>query len=375
MKIGYDAKRAFLNNTGLGNFSRWLIKTTAENYPDNTYLLYTPKLKPNKWRNFFDGFLNINTITPAGKSLTALWRSKGIVSNLKKDGIDVYHGLSYELPLGIGRSGVKSVVTIHDLIFLRFPQYYGFINRLIYTAKTKHACKTADRVIAISERTKQDLVELMNIDAKKIDVIYQGCAPDFSIMRSEAQKTAVKQKYNLPDRFILNVGTIEERKNLMLLAKALPHLKTNIPVVVVGKATAYLDEVKALLSANNLINRVLFLHQVSFDDLPAVYQLADLFVYPSRYEGFGIPILEALVSGVPVIAATGSCLEEAGGAFSHYVNPDDEQGLAKQIDAVLSDKPLRQQMITEGLDYAQRFEGRTLAAQLMNIYKQVTAHA
>jgi glycosyltransferase involved in cell wall biosynthesis len=108
----------------------------------------------------------------------------------------------------------------------------------------------------------------MNIDAKKIDVIYQGCAPDFSIMRSEAQKTAVKQKYNLPDRFILNVGTIEERKNLMLLAKALPHLKTNIPVVVVGKATAYLDEVKALLSANNLINRVLFLHQVSFDDLP-----------------------------------------------------------------------------------------------------------
>ncbi|MBD1363882.1 glycosyltransferase family 4 protein [Mucilaginibacter sp. ZT4R22] len=375
MKIGYDAKRAFLNNTGLGNFSRWLIKTTASHYPVNTYLLYTPKLKPNKWRNFFESFPNIKTITPASKYLTALWRSKGVVTNLKKDGIDVYHGLSYELPLGIGNTGIRSVVSIHDLIFLRFPQYYGWINRLIYTAKTKRACKTADRVIAISERTKQDLVELLDIDPQKIEVVYQGCAPEFSIKQSPKQTATVKQKYNLPDSFILNVGTIEERKNLMLLAKALPYLKTNIPVVVVGKATAYLDEVKAYLSANNLSDRMLFQHEVSFDDLPAVYQSAALFVYPSRYEGFGIPVLEALVSGVPVIAATGSCLEEAGGEHSRYVNPDDEKGLAKQIDEVLTDDALRQQMITKGLDYAQRFEDRNLAAQLMNIYQQITAHA
>ncbi|MEO7216126.1 glycosyltransferase family 1 protein [Mucilaginibacter sp.] len=375
MKIGYDAKRAFLNNTGLGNFSRWLIKTTAEHYPENTYLLYTPKLKPNKWRNFFESFSNVKIITPAGKYLTALWRSKGVVSTLKKDGIDIYHGLSYELPLGIGHTGIRSVVSIHDLIFLRFPQYYGWINRLIYTAKTKRACKTADRVIAISERTKQDLVELLNIDEHKIDVVYQGCAPEFSIERSSEEKAAIKQKHNLPDRFILNVGTIEERKNLMLLAKALPHLKTTIPVVVVGKTTAYLDEVKAFLSANNLTDQILFMHQVTFDDLPAVYQSADLFVYPSRYEGFGIPILEALVSSVPVIAATGSCLEEAGGEFSRYVGPDDEKALATQIDEVLTNDAARQLMIKEGLIYAQRFQDRTLAAQLMDIYKQVIAHA
>jgi glycosyltransferase involved in cell wall biosynthesis len=375
MKIGYDAKRAFLNNTGLGNFSRWLIKTTAEHYPENTYLLYTPKLKLNKWRNFFESFPNIKTITPAGKYLTALWRSKGVVSNLKKDGIDLYHGLSYELPLGIGHTGIKSVVSIHDLIFLRFPQYYGWINRLIYTAKTKRACKTADRVITISERTKQDLIELLNIPADKIDVVYQGCAPEFSINQSVKQKAAAKQKYSLPDRFILNVGTIEERKNLMLLAKALLHLKTNIPVVVVGKATVYLDEVKSFLSANGLTDQMLFRHDVTFGDLPAIYQSANLFVYPSRYEGFGIPVLEALVSGVPVIAATGSCLEEAGGEFSRYVHPDDEKALAKQADDVLTDDALRQQMITEGLNYAQRFQDRTLAAQLMDIYKQVIAHA
>jgi glycosyltransferase involved in cell wall biosynthesis len=372
MKIGYDAKRAFLNNTGLGNFSRWLIKTTAAHYPDNTCLLYTPKLKPNKWRNFFAGFPNIKTITPAGKYLTALWRSKGVVSDLEKDGIEIYHGLSYELPLGIGKTGIKSVVSIHDLIFMRFPQYYGRISRLIYTIKTKRACKTANRIIAISERTKQDLVELLSIDERKIDVVYQGCAPEFSVKRSDKQKAAVKQKYSLPDIFILSVGTIEERKNLLLLAKALLHVKTNIPVVVVGKATVYIDEVKAFLAANHLTNRLLFKHGVNFDDLPAVYQSASLFVYPSRYEGFGIPVLEALVSSVPVIAATGSCLEEAGGNYSRYVGPDDERGLAKQIDEVLNDAALRRQMITEGLNYAQRFEDRNLAAQLMNIYQQIT---
>lgn len=375
MKIGYDAKRAFLNHTGLGNFSRWLIKTTAEHYPENSYLLYTPKLKGNKWRNFFDEFPGISIITPKGKYLTALWRSRGIVSDLKKDGIDLYHGLSYELPMGIGRTGIKTVVSIHDLIFLRFPKYYGFIDRWIYTSKTKRACKTADRVIAISERTKQDLVELLNIDSKKIEVVYQGCAPEFSVNQSVEALATVKQKYYLPDRFILNVGTIEERKNLLLLAKALPHISSDVPVVVVGKPTTYLNEVKTFLASSGLTDRIIFLHNVGFEDLPAVYQSAQLFVYPSRYEGFGIPVLEALVSGVPVIAATGSCLEEAGGPHSRYVGSDDEQALAREIDEILNKPVLQIQMIKEGLAYAQRFEDRNLAAQLMNIYKQVTGHA
>lgn len=375
MKIGYDAKRAFLNNTGLGNFSRWLIKTTASCYPENIYLLYTPKLKANKWRNFFEGIPGVRIITPKGKYFTAFWRSKGVISDLKKDGIDIFHGLSYELPLGLGNTGIKSVVSVHDLIFLRFPQYYGFIDRLIYAAKTKHACKIADRVIAISERTKQDLVELLSIDPNKIDVVYQGCAPEFAVKQSAEKIAAVKQKYNLPDRFVLSVGTIEERKNLLLLAKALAYLKTDIPVVVVGKPTVYLNEVKSFLAVNKLMDKMIFLHNVSFDELSAVYQSAALFVYPSRYEGFGIPVLEALVSGIPVIAATGSCLEEAGGLYSRYVGADDEQKLAKQIDEILSDDNLQQQMIKEGIAYAQRFEDRTLATQLMNIYKQVNSHA
>lgn len=371
MKIGYDAKRAFLNNTGLGNFSRWLIKSVATYYPQNSYLLYTPKLKPNKWRDFFSALSNIAIVTPKGKYLTALWRSKGVVGDLKKDGIDIYHGLSYELPIGISRTGIKSVVTIHDLIFLRFPQYYGFIDRLIYTAKTKRACNAADKVIAISERTRQDLVELLNIDPQKIEVIYQGCAPEFKARQSDDKKRSVKLKYGLPEDFVLTVGTIEERKNLLLLAKALPHLQTNVPVVVVGKPTAYLEKVKATLAESNVTEKVIFLHDVSFDDLPAIYQLAKLFVYPSRYEGFGIPVLEALECEVPVIASTGSCLEEAGGPGSFYIYPDDYKGLAELMDQVLTDEALQQQMIKMGLNYAKAFEDRNLASQLMDLYKRV----
>ncbi|RFZ82311.1 glycosyltransferase family 1 protein [Mucilaginibacter terrenus] len=375
MKIGYDAKRAFLNNTGLGNYSRWLIKTTAEHYPDNSYLLYTPKLKHNKWRDFFHAFANIKVITPASKFLTALWRSKGVVTDLKNDGVHIYHGLSYELPSGIQTTGIRTVVSIHDLIFLRFPQYYNAIDRWIYTAKTKKACDTAHRIIAISDRTKQDLVQLLGADPDKIEVIYQGCSPEFGMPIPTDRLEAVRAKYSLPDEFLLTVGTIEERKNLMLLAKALTHLKSSVPLVVVGKATKYLDEVKAYLTQKELLDKVTFLHNVPFEDLTAIYKLASLFIYPSRYEGFGIPILEALTSCLPVIASTGSCLEEAGGPVSRYVHPDDDKELATQIELVLTNTELRDHMIKAGHIYAERFKDATLAAQLMDIYKQLIQYA
>jgi glycosyltransferase involved in cell wall biosynthesis len=172
----------------------------------------------------------------------------------------------------------------------------------------------------------------------------------------------------LPKRYVLTVGTIEERKNLLLLVKSLLHTKSNIPLYVVGKPTAYLDEVKKFINNNNLVGRVTFLHEVSFDELPSLYQMATVFVYPSRYEGFGIPVLEAINSGVPVIAAKGSCLEEAGGPDSLYVDADDEQDLAKQINRVWNSPALRQTMITKGFDYAHNFDDEKLAGQLMQLY-------
>jgi glycosyltransferase involved in cell wall biosynthesis len=374
MKIGYDAKRAFYNNTGLGNYSRWLIKGIASLNPVNTLYLYTPKAKANPRLNFIGDYPNIHPATPKSKWFTSWWRSRGIIKDLKRDGIELYHGLSHELPSGIEQTGIKSGVTVHDLIFMRYPKQFGPVNYRIYLAKIKHACRVADRIIAISQKTKDDLVELLGIDPKKIEVIYQGCDPSFAIKQTAAQKSAVKEKYNLPDSFILSVGTIEERKNLLLTVKALK--KTDdIKLVVVGKETKYTEQVKAYLTANNLNHRVIFLKDVTFAELPAVYQLASVFVYPSRYEGFGIPVLEALNSGTPVIAATGSCLEEAGGPSSLYVNPDDEAGLAEKLNRVLGDDGLRQNMITKGCAYAANFTDDKLSRQLMQLYQNILNHA
>jgi glycosyltransferase involved in cell wall biosynthesis len=374
MKIGYDAKRAFYNNTGLGNYSRWLIKGIASLNPSNTLYLYTPKAKANPRLNFIGDYPNIHTVTPKSKWFTSWWRSRGIVKDLIHDGIELYHGLSHELPSSIEQTGIKSVVTVHDLIFMRYPKQFGPINYRIYLAKIKHACRVADRIIAISQKTKDDLVELLGIDPKKIEVIYQGCDPSFAIEQTAAQKSAVKEKYNLPNSFILSVGTIEERKNLLLTVKALKKAD-DIKLVVVGKETKYTEQVKAYLTANNLNHRVIFLKDVTFAELPAIYQLASVFVYPSRYEGFGIPVLEALNSGTPVIAATGSCLEEAGGLDSLYINPDDEVDLAEKLNRVLNDGDLRQNMITKGSTYAANFTDDELSLQLMQLYQNILNHA
>jgi glycosyltransferase involved in cell wall biosynthesis len=374
MKIGYDAKRAFYNNTGLGNYSRWLIKGIASLNSSNTLYLYTPKAKANPRLNFVGDYPNIRIVTPKSKWFTSWWRSKGIVKDLKQDGIELYHGLSHELPSGIESTGIKSVVTMHDLIFMRYPKQFGAFNYRIYLAKVKHACWVADRIIAISQKTKGDLIELLGIDPKKIEVIYQGCDPSFVIEQNSVQESAVKEKYNLPNRFILSVGTIEERKNLLLTVKALKKVD-DIKLVVVGKETKYTEQVKAYLTANNLSLRVMFLKDVTFAELPAIYQLASVFVYPSRYEGFGIPVLEALNSGTPVIATTGSCLEEAGGANSLYVNPDDDTSLAEKLNQVLSDDSLREHMITKGRVYAANFTDDKLNLQLMRLYQNILNHA
>ncbi|RZK99244.1 MAG: glycosyltransferase family 1 protein, partial [Pedobacter sp.] len=242
-----------------------------------------------------------------------------------------------------------------------------------YELKSRYACKNADRIIAISERTKLDIVELYQISEKKIDIVYQGCEEAFKTTASSSKIEEVRNKYQLPSQFILSVGTIEERKNLNLVIEALANAATAYPLVVVGKATPYLEKVKLSIVKHHLQHSVIFLHNVTFEDLPAVYQSASLFVYPSFYEGFGIPVIEALYSGIPVIAATGSCLEEAGGPDSIYVGPDDITGLTAAIRKVLQDPAIAEEMSSKGLNYVQRFNNNALSTQMMECYLKVLA--
>ncbi|WP_432710267.1 glycosyltransferase family 4 protein [Pedobacter sp.] len=372
MNIGFDGKRAANNLTGLGNYSRSLIAKLAHFFPQNHYYVYTPKVKDKPQIAAFLADDSIRLKLPHPGAIKLLWRSFGIKKQLHKDQIDVYHGLSQEIPIGLAaNSELKTVVTIHDLIYLRYPQYYKAIDRYIYNRKSEYACKKSDHIIAISERTRQDIIEYYNIDPQKIEVIYQSCDNSFKQLAPLASKLAVTKKYNLPDQFLLIVGTIEPRKNLLLLIKALPAINPDYKLVVVGKQQAYARLVKSELEKLGLTDRVIFLEGLPFEDLPLIYQLATLFIYPSLYEGFGIPIIEALYSGTPVIAATGSCLEEAGGPDSIYISPDNAEELAIQANRILDNKDLQEHMIQSGLQYVQRFDNEILANQLMACYLKI----
>jgi len=372
MNIGFDGKRAANNLTGLGNYSRSLITQLSQFFPQNQYFVYTPKIKESRQINDFFTPSNILAVLP--KSFSFLWRTIGIKKQLLTDQIDLYHGLSHEIPIGLKQIEIPSIVTVHDLIFLKFPQYFGRIDRFIYKLKCQYACTHADKIVAISEQTKKDIVSFFNIDDHKIEVVYQSCDESFKTPANNSLKEEVKEKFDLPDHYILNVGTIETRKNLLLLIKALANVPKAYKLVVVGKETPYKQLVLDEISKLSLNERVIFLQNVPFNELPAIYQMASVFVYPSFYEGFGIPIIEALYSSVPVIAATGSCLEEAGGTDSLYMDPNNPIELAKNINKVLENQELQSEMKQKGIAYVQRFNDDRIANHMMEVYKNVLAN-
>jgi len=374
MKIAFDAKRAAQNRTGLGNYSRFILHCISMyGEKENQYILYIPNLKKTSLLNEFISHPSFFISSPhfLWKKFKSLWRIWDIPSDLNRQQVNIYHGLSNELPLNIHKAkSVKSIVTIHDLIFLHFPQYYKLIDRIIYNYKFRKACENADRIIAVSECTKRDIINYYHIRPQKIDVVYQGCDNIFSHIQSQTIKEKILSKYQIKKPYILSVGSIEERKNLLLLARALKYLPENIHVVAIGKRTPYATKIEKFLQYENLKERFHMINNVPYTDLPALYQSASIFVYPSRFEGFGIPMLEALNSGVPTIGCTGSCLEEAGGPHSIYISPDDEKELAQAIQQILTNKDLSNKMIIEGKVYAQKFTDNKLYLDLVNSYKK-----
>jgi len=369
--IGFDAKRIVSNATGLGSYGRTLVNDLSSLGGMELHL-YTPDKGRDDLRHQIIQHPDVHFCC-AGKSglQAAWWRSSGVVRNLRRDGIQLYHGLSGELPIGIRKSGIRSVVTIHDLIFLRHPEFYHWVDTKIYAWKFRQAIREADHIIAISECTKRDIMELGGVDEGKISLVYQSCAPRFNAAVAPDVQHEVRRRYHLPQRFILNVGSIEARKNILLAVKALPLLPADMNLVIVGRHTKYADKVAAYASQQGLSQRVMMIHGVPDEHLPAFYAMAESFVYPSVYEGFGIPIIEAIQSGLPVVACTGSCLEEAGGPDSLYVAPNDVRDMAKAISCALRGADGREERIARSRAYIRKFEGTDVASQVRGVYHRV----
>jgi glycosyltransferase involved in cell wall biosynthesis len=370
MRIGFDAKRAFTNNTGLGNYSRYTISALLHQYPENDYSLYTPS------DNRFEIFNPPESATLSmpdkswSKNLKSYWRSIGITHQLVRDHIDIYHGLSNEIPYGINKTNVKSVVTIHDLIFIRLPHLYKAIDRRIYLKKAKNAVNSADRIIAISKQTRDDLIELLGADKDKIEIIYQGCNPWFYSRENDSHKDIIRTKYNLPKDYLLYVGTVEQRKNLLDIVKAIHKEELDIPLVAIGRKTPYFEKIEKYIAEHNMKN-IQFFHHIENSDLPSIYQMAHAFVYPSSYEGFGIPVLEALNSGIPVVTSKGGCLEETAGEGGLFATPGNLDELGEAIKKAVFDNAVRKNLVEAGSKHAMKFRQEETIPQLLDLYKNV----
>lgn len=370
MHIGYDARQAFFNKSGLGSYSRNLIQGLSEKFSENKYMLYTTSINYELFEPTAGCIQVKGPEHLTHRIFRSYWRTVSLSRQMLKDGIEIFHGLTHEIPYHFPKKQIRSVVTIHDLIFLRLPHMYRLRDRYIYEKRYRYSCQTADRVVAVSRQTADDIVEFFNISPDKIDVVYQGCNPMFNTEVPLIEKEILRMKYMLPKSFILYVGTIEERKNLLTLIKALHYGKIDIPLVVIGKPTPYLNKIIEFIERHSLIN-IIFCDIVQDQDLPGLYQLADLFVYPSIFEGFGIPILEALYSRVPVITSRSSSMTEVGGDHTFYIDPNNVEEMAAAIKKVLYDRDLQERMITEGYRYARNFDPEKVATNIIQVYHKV----
>lgn len=364
MKIGFDAKRLYNNFTGLGNYSRTLVGNLIKQYRADELYLYTPKRK-------LDPIEGATTRIP--QKCRSTWRNWGIKRDLRKDQIQIYHGLSHELPFGIHRCGIKTVVTVHDVCYRTFPEMFPLTERMIYGIKYRYSCRHADRIIAISQSTRADIIKYMGVDPKKIEVIYQSINPIF--YTPQASPREVVDQYGIPERYILYVGSINSRKNLLgiVQAYALLPAEHRLPLVVIGNGTDYREKVMRYAAQNDLTKHLVMLDSVNeMETLQAFYQCAECFVYPSFYEGFGLPVTEALLSRTPVITSHISSLPEAGGDAAIYIDPTKPEEIAAAISKILTEPDLANDMRTRGVEYAlETFDPAKLTKQVHDLYEKI----
>ncbi|MEG2479547.1 MAG: glycosyltransferase family 1 protein [Mucinivorans sp.] len=375
MKIGFDAKRLFCNTTGLGNYSRTLVKALGELYPQVEYILYSPKAPNNLQTQMFlesDSF----KIRTAHFWCKSIWRASGIKKDMARDGLTIFHGLSHELPLGAKPKGMKYVVTMHDVCYRTFPEMFPWIERQIYKQKYANAIAKADKIVAISESTKEDLIRLFGVDSSRVEVIYQPLSQTYYTQQPIVHARATIAHYGIKGDYVLYVGSINERKNLLGVVRgyAMIDPEKRLPLVVIGAGQGkYQEKVMAEAESSGVAQDMVIIDSLSLTSaLQAFYQCATMMVYPSFYEGFGLPVAEALLSGTPVITSAISSLPEAAGPGALYVEPNDPSQISQAIVQLMNNKALRDELAKRGMSYVlEKFAPIKLTQSMMNLYQSI----
>lgn len=372
--IGFDAKCANAPLGARGRYARFVIGALASEASRHGYFrMYLPSRESNPKYDALAARHNVESMEPDGSLWRVLswpWRLWRVSKDAERGRVELYHGLNELLPLGLQRKNIRSVVTIHSLGFLHRAEY-GYVERLWHRLRLMPVLRYSDRIVAVSECVKRELVRYMGVDPDKVDVVYTGCTDEFMANVDRLNIAEVRERYCLPLRYMLAVGTSNHYSNLDRIVESMAKLPEELNLVVVGRPTPYYERVMLRARSLGLEGRITLVNGASDAELPAIYAGASLFLLLSQYEGFAPQIVEALTMGVPVIAARGSSLKEAGGPDSMYIDADDREQLVAAIEMVLGDEALRRRMIDGGRSYASRFRREVTAYNLMSCYERI----
>ncbi|MCA9934304.1 MAG: glycosyltransferase family 4 protein [Ardenticatenaceae bacterium] len=374
MRIGIDVTSAVVQGGGIGRYTRELVRALAQQDSPYEYRFFSAKRPsilpvPNPLPEQ-DG-ISYHPAPLNERWLYRLWYRLRLPLpvQLITGRLDLFHSPDFVLPPVSG--GIPTLLTVHDLSFAHYPEVFPeplvrYLNTVVPWSVGR-----ATHILADSQATKDDLTTLWHVPAEKITVLYSGVDPRFRPVESGAVMTAVRQRYQLGDApYMLAVGTVQPRKNYQMLIRAFAPLAGKFPhnlIIAGGKGWLY-DEMMAEVGRQGLDGRVHFIGFVDDDDLPALYSGADLYVFPSLYEGFGLPLLEAMGCGVPVLTSNASSLPEVAGAAAVQLSPHDETAWTTAMAELLGDDTRRVQMVAAGFRQARQFSWGKSAKQLLAIY-------
>lgn len=371
MRIGIDATALPARPVGAGNYIIRLVRTLASLETEYEFVVFAQEsgaaLLDIRERDCF----HLITLPDQSPARRLAWEQVSFPGLVRRERLDLLHSLHYTRPI---RLPCASVVTFHDMTFFLYPQLHTRAKRLFFPLAIRYSARYADGLISVSESTRQDAIRLAGVEPGKIFTVPLGVSEDFHPVSDPAARSKIGERYHLPEDFILYVGLVEPRKNLPLLIKSYKTLAgrgISLPLVIVGRLGWMYQEVLDLVEALGIKDAVQFAGYIPQEDLPIVYNLASLFVYPSQYEGFGLPVLEAMACGVPVVATSVSSLPEVAGQAGLLVPPGDEAALAQAMQAVLTDPDVRRQLTEKGPQRASQFTWKRTALSTLKVYQHV----
>ena len=368
MNLGFNVSDILGSPAGIGRYTNNLVTNLLKLDKDNNYFLFSQKRLSERLRYKFLVYKNCHLIE-SNSPITQLWLQSVIPYLLKKYQIDIFHSSNSTNFIG----NVKRVVTVHDVICKRYPQYFTKKTILNLQVAFSIVRKKAHHVIADSETTKNDIIKFLEIPESKIKVIYLGVDDNFRIIEDEDLLHTIGKKYALTKKFILSIGTLEPRKNVLTILRAFykTRAKNDYKLILVGKKGWFFKEVFRLINQLKIENEVGYLGYIDDAELPLILNSASLFIYTPFFEGFGLPVLEAMKCGVPVITSNVSSIPEIIGDAGILVNPTDIDELAQKIDLVLENKELHESMKSRGIKQVQRYSWEDTASKTLQLFKFV----